>query len=112
MKTLSPILVAAVLAFGAAPVSAQQTDSAFELEALASGYAAAFQRLYQSHTLTVVMKRDGRTIVLKDVRKLEAVAGVLVVSVGSSGDKFIVNPRDIVFVTDAARYPSLDEPRG
>lgn len=108
MKLLPPLLVAAVLTVSPVAAPAQSSESAVELQALAEGYAAAFPRLYQTNTLTLVMKRDGRTIVLKDVRKLEAVAGVLVVSVGSSNDKFIINPRDIVFVTDATRYPTLD----
>lgn len=108
MKFLPPLLVSAALAFSPAAAPAQSSESAVELQALAEGYATAFPRLYQTNTLTLVMKRDGRTIVLKDVRKLEAVGGVLVVSVGSTNDKFIINPRDIVFLTDAARHPALD----
>jgi hypothetical protein len=114
MKFVSCAIVATLLALSCPLASAQSnpSESAAELQALADGYAAAFQKLYQSHTLTLVLKRDGRTVVFKDVRRVEVVGCVLVVTVSSSGDKFILNPRDVVFLTDAERYPSVDEPRG
>lgn len=108
MRLLPRLLVGAMLTISPVAAPAQPSESAVELQALAEGYAAAFPRLYQANTLTLVMKRDGRTIVLKDVRKLEAVSGVLIVSVGSTNDKFVINPRDIVFLTDATRHPALD----
>jgi hypothetical protein len=113
MKLPSSILVLALLAINTAALSAPPpSEPAAETQALAEGYAAAFPQLYQANRLTLVLKRDGHTIVLKDVRKLEAFGGVLLVFVGSPADRFIINPRDIVFVTDAAKYPTLDEPRG
>lgn len=113
MKFPSLLLALAMLTISTAAVSAQPLPEAIpETVALAEGYAAAFPQLYQANRLTIVLRRDGHTIVLKDVRKLEAVGGVLLVLVGNPADKFIVNPRDIVFVTDATKVPPLDEPRG
>ncbi len=101
------MLAISTVALSAPPPS----ELAAETQALAEGYAAAFPQLYQASRLTIVLKREGHTIVLKDVRKLEACGGVLIVQVGNPADKFIINPRDIVFVTDATKYPALDEPR-
>lgn len=92
------MLAISTVALSAPPPS----ELAAETQALAEGYAAAFPQLYQASRLTIV---------LKDVRKLEACGGVLIVQVGNPADKFIINPRDIVFVTDATKYPALDEPR-
>jgi hypothetical protein len=113
MKLPSLRLVLALFAINTAALSAPPlSEPVAETQALAEGYAAAFPQLYQANRLTLVLKRDGHTVVLKDVRKLEAFGGVLLVSVGSPADRFIINPRDIVFVTDAAKYPPLEEPRG
>lgn len=109
MKTIA--LIALVLAT-AAPVarSAQPPppDSATELVALAQGYVQAFERLYQSRTISLSYERNGRTYTLRDVRKIEALGGVLVVTTGSGSEKYLLNPRDVVVVTDSARLPPAE----
>lgn len=108
MKSISLILclaLAIALPSSRAAEPASTFDTFVEVKALAEGYALAFQKLYQSNTITLVLKRDGKTLTLKDVRKVEAAEGVLIVSIGSLNDKYVFNPRDVLYLTDSSRVP-------
>lgn len=83
-------------------------DAQPEVKALAQGYALAFQKLYQSNTINLVVRREGKAFILKDVRKVEAAEGVLIVSLGALNDKFVINPRDVLYLTDSARLPPTE----
>jgi hypothetical protein len=68
-----------------------------ESKLLARGYAEAFGALQRPITLT--MQRYDRLFLLEDVRAVRAIEAILVVEVGR-GVNYLVNPRDIVAITD------------
>jgi len=104
--TLTLLLTFAVVLPASRAASQDPTlDTLVEVKALAEGYALAFQKLYQSNTITLVVRRDGKTFTLRDVRKVEAAEGVLIVSIGSLNDKYVFNPRDVLYLTDSSRVP-------
>ena len=81
---------------GAPPVTVR-VDS--EVEQLARGYAAAFSSI--THTpIYLIHSRDDTTTVLVSVRSVKAVDGVLVVQ-DEKGLTYVLNPRDVVMLTDA-----------
>jgi hypothetical protein len=67
---------------------------------LAKGFAQAFANI--AHTpVSLGFERDGILRVLEDVRGIKDADGVIVVEVGK-GLTYILNPRDVVFVTDGS----------
>ena len=108
MKTIPLRLVLLLALAGPVVRAADQApapEAPTEAKALAAGYALAFQKLYQARTITLVVRRDGKSLTLKDVRKVEACEGVLLVSLGGMGENFSLNPRDVLFLTDSPRQP-------
>jgi hypothetical protein len=105
MKTITTLLflAAAVTALGQpapqnapAPVNVRIES---EAEQLARGYATAFSRI--THTpIYLIHSRDDTTTVLVSLRSVKAVAGVLVVQ-DENGLTYVINPRDVVMITDA-----------
>jgi hypothetical protein len=93
----------------AIPVPAQQSPGYGEvsdtaaLRDLAASYASAYAVLRNetSREITLVLQRQERFMVLKDVRALVASGSVLVASAGSQEVKYLVNPRDVVLVTSS-----------
>jgi hypothetical protein len=81
------------------PGSHVEVNVAAESVELASGYAAAFAQL--SNNITLVVMREGQRETLPPVRSMKAVGAVLVVEVGR-GARYVVNPKDIVVLTDDA----------
>jgi hypothetical protein len=67
---------------------------------LAKGFAQAFANVAHS-PVSLGFERDGILRVLEDVRGLKDADGVIVVEVGK-GLTYILNPRDVVFVTDGS----------
>ncbi len=105
MKTITTLLflAAAVTAWGQpAPQGAQPPVNvriSTEVEELARGYAAAFSNI--THTpIYLIHSRDDNTTVLVSLRSVKAVAGVLVVQ-DEKGLTYVINPRDVVMITDA-----------
>jgi len=71
-----------------------------EVEELARGYAAAFASL--THTpVYLIHSRDDNSTVLTGIKSVKAVGGVLVVQ-DEHGLTYVINPRDVVMITDAA----------
>ena len=71
-----------------------------EVEELARGYAAAFAGI--THTpIYLIHSREDNTTILTGIKSVKAVGGVLVVQ-DEHGLTYIVNPRDVVMITDAA----------
>jgi trehalose-6-phosphate synthase len=105
MKTITTLLflAAAVTVLGQpAPQGAQPPVNvriSTEVEELARGYAAAFSSI--AHTpIYLIHSRDDTTTVLVSLRSVKAVAGVLVVQ-DEKGLTYVLNPRDVVMITDA-----------
>lgn len=105
MKYCSLFILASVLTTGAfaQSQSAPSTPSihlsvASEAKDLASGYAMAFTQLSRP-PLTITFQKDGVLRVLEDVKQVRAAEGVLVVEVGR-GLIYVINPKDIVYLTD------------
>lgn len=78
----------------------QETD----LKQLAQGYAQAYTSL--SRLVTLVMQRDGQQSTLTGVRSIKAQGAVLVVEVGR-GALYLINPRDVVYISDDTANPSI-----
>ena len=66
---------------------------------LASGFAAAFGAI-RNVPIHLAMIRDGKSVVLADVRKVTAIGAVLVIENGK-GQIYIINPRDVLWVSDS-----------
>lgn len=105
MKTISLFLflAAAVTAWGQpAPQNVQPPVNvriSTEVEELARGFATAFSSI--THTpIYLIHSRDDTTTVLVSVRSVKAVGGVLVVQ-DEKGLTYVLNPRDVVMITDA-----------
>jgi len=104
MKTIAVLLFLAAAAVGSAQSAASNSppvnvriDS--EVEQLARGYAAAFSSI--THTpIYLIHSRDDTTTVLVSLRSVRAVDGVLVVQ-DEKGLTYVLNPRDVVMITDA-----------
>lgn len=97
------LLAAAMPTFGqsssSTPASSAPVRVNTEVEELARGYAAAFSSI--DHTPIYLTLRQGDAMVtLVSVTSLKARAGVLLVEL-DSGLKYIINPKDVVVITDA-----------
>lgn len=102
---LSQIVLIAALSAGtqiarAEPPVPTVVVEAVEVKSLAAGYARAFSSLRTNGTSNIITRRDGKLFTLVDVRSLDAFDGVLVAVVGRDKDTFVINPKDIVFMTD------------
>lgn len=106
MKTITTLFFLAAIVTGLG----QSADSALahsaslpvptEVEELARGYAAAFASL--THTpVYLIHSRDDNSTVLTGIKSVKAVGGVLVVQ-DEHGLTYVINPRDVVMITDAA----------
>ena len=110
MKLILTLLIASAFA---ATTQAQHSagNSSINLNAdsetreLAHGYARAFSTLRGSMT---IMLRHNNTItyVLEDVHTLKENNGILVAELGRSGPIYLINPKDIVYITNG---PALKE---
>jgi len=69
-----------------------------EVKDLANGYAQAFTLLSRP-PLTITFQKEGVLRVLEDVKQVRAAGGVVVVEVGR-GLIYVINPKDIVYLTD------------
>ena len=106
MKYCSLILLSTVLASSAfaqsstAPASAAPLHISVDSEAkdLANGYALAFSQLSRP-PLTLAFQKEGVLRVLEDVKQVRAAGGALVVEVGR-GLIYVINPKDVVYLTD------------
>lgn len=106
MKTITIIvlfLAAAIPGLGQAADSGLPRPAAApvqtEVEELARGYAAAFAGI--THTpVYLIHSRDENSTVLAGIKSVRAMDGVLVVQ-DEKGLTYIMNPRDVVMITDA-----------
>jgi hypothetical protein len=79
-----------------------------EVKELARGYAAAFSQLSRP-PLTLAFQKEGVLRVLEDVKQVRAAEGVLVVEVGR-GIVYVINPKDVVYLTDGSQLPKKVAP--
>ena len=106
MKTIAAafFLAAAVAGYGQpASQGSQQPVTvrvATEVEELARGYAAAFSSITRT-PVYLIHSRGGTTTVLVSIKSVKASAGVLVVET-DKGLVYILNPKDVVMITDVA----------
>lgn len=86
--------------FGAVPDPLSNINVTLKDEGreLAAGFVAAFRGIKNVPT-HVVLQREGKTIVLPDIRSVTAVNSVLVLENGK-GQSYVVNPRDVMWFTD------------
>jgi len=101
MKYCYLLILAAVMATGARAQSQNspvQVSVESESKDLAKGYALAFAQLSRP-PLTMAFQKEGVMRVLEDVKQVRAAEGVLVVEVGR-GLLYVVNPKDVVYLTD------------
>jgi hypothetical protein len=70
-----------------------------EVEELARGYAAAFSSITRT-PVYLIHSRDDTSTVLVGIKSVKAVGGVLVVQ-DERGLTYVMNPRDVVMITDA-----------
>ena len=76
-----------------------------DLKDLAQGYAAAFSQV--THVpVTMVLARAGERYSLEDVRSVKASGGVLIVEIGR-GTVYLVNPQDVLTITEGAALKPL-----
>ena len=106
MKGLILVGVMAVLFAGPAgigmaqrqgePVVVSGIDQGTEL---AKSFSRAFQAIQQVPVTLLLQHRDGERKTIQDVRKVAAQGAVLIVTDGA-GAIYVVNPRDVVWITD------------
>ena len=94
--TCAPAFVAAQSSSEATPPSVQYVYS--EATELARGYAAAFAQI-KGIPVHLILQKEGKSYTLTDVKSLKAAGGVLVVETGG-GLTYLVNPKDVVWITD------------
>ena len=69
-----------------------------ESKELAAGFAQAFTRL-RHVPFHVQLQREGKTIVINDIKMVTAASGVLLLETGK-GLLYVVNPKDVVWFSD------------
>ena len=69
-----------------------------ENKLLARAYVQAFSALVRP-PFTLTMQRENITYTLEDVRGVKDVGGLLVVEVGR-GFNYVVNPKDVIAISD------------
>ena len=75
-----------------------------ESKDLANGYALAFTQLSRP-PLTIAFQKEGVLRTLEDVKQVRAAGGALVVEVGR-GLIYVINPKDVVYLTDGPQIES------
>ena len=101
--SLPPAIAAQATTTAPAPVvNLQERDN---LEELARSYARAFTFL-KTTPVHIALQREGRTTVLNDIKKLTNAGSVLVVENGK-GLIYLINPRDVFWISDS---PAPKEP--
>lgn len=105
MKYCSQFLFASVLVTGAFAQNAASTQPPpvnvvveSEARSLAIGYEAAFKQLSRP-PLTIAFQKEGVLHILEDVKQVRASGGVVLAEVGR-GLIYVINPKDIVYLTD------------
>lgn len=76
--------------------------------ALARGYAEGFANMSRP-PITIAFQKEGVLRVLEDVKQVRAAQGALVVEVGR-GIFYVINPKDVVYLTDGAQVPKKTAP--
>ena len=76
-----------------------------DVKDLAKGYAAAFGSLTNT-PFTLVMQKEGSVRRIEDIKTVKDSDGVLIVTTGK-GLTYIVNPRDIIYITDGEALKAL-----
>jgi hypothetical protein len=104
MKIIAAAFFLAIATAGFGQTSSQSSPPvtvrvATEVEELARGYAAAFTSITRT-PVYLIHSRDDTTTVLVSVKSVKASAGVLIVEV-EKGLTYVINPRDVVMLTDA-----------
>jgi hypothetical protein len=105
MKTITMLLflAASITAFGqpadSGPPRPPGVQIPTEVEELARGYAAAFAGITRT-PVYLIHTRDETSTVLVSIKSVKAVGGVLVVQ-DERGLTYIMNPRDVVMITDS-----------
>ena len=105
MKTTALLLIALaclspLTAFAQSTPAPKAAVEVSDARSLASGFAQAFASLEKRGAVTIVTRRDGKLYFFLDVRKVEAVDGVLLLTASDNKDRFIINPHDVQFITD------------
>lgn len=106
------ILAVLVLCFAMLPLNAADSSPTVNLttkdpnQELATGFAAAFSAI-RNVPVHLAMNRDGKPTVLADVRKVTAVGAVLVIENGK-GQIYVINPRDVVWVSDSPAETAIN----
>jgi hypothetical protein len=105
MKTITTLLflAAIVTGFGQSVDTGVSRPAASpvptEVEELARSYATAFASI--THTpVYLIHSRDDNSTILTGLKSVKAVGGVLVVQ-DEHGLTYVLNPRDVVMITDA-----------
>lgn len=102
--TMLILLAAAFAGFAQAadpgPSRPSDVQASTEVAELARGYAAAFAGIAHS-PVYLIHSRDETSTVLAGIKSVKAVEGVLVVR-DERGMTYVMNPRDVVMITDAA----------
>jgi len=84
-----------------APTTAVHVTTDSEIKDLARGYAHASTAL--SHPpISLAFQKEGVLRVIDDVRTIRDNEGILVVVVGT-GLSYLINPRDVVYITDGVQ---------
>jgi hypothetical protein len=105
MKTITTVLFLAAAVTGlaqTAPPGGQPPINvrvATEIEELARGYAAAFASITRT-PVYLIHSRDEITTILVSIKSVKASTGVLIIET-DKGLTYILNPRDVVMITDA-----------
>ena len=106
MKTIAIVffLTTAAAGFGQSvdsglPPRPANVEIRTEVDELARGYAAAFASITRT-PVYLVHSRDDTSTILVSIKSVKAVGGVLVVQ-DERGLTYILNPKDVVMITDA-----------
>ncbi len=86
------------------PIKLPDITVSNEITDLASGYAKAFQALSRQ-PISIVLRRGDKTVILKDVSNIKNFGGSLLIEI-RAGLSYIVNPRDVIVITDDTRVDS------
>ncbi len=109
---MNKLLLASLVCFTCVPafVAAQSSSDATpppvnvivpsEARELALGYAAAFAQI-KGLPVHLTLQKEGKSYTLTDVKSLKAAGGVLVVETGR-GLTYLVNAKDVVWITDVS----------
>ena len=79
-----------------------------ESVSLARGYADAFKDLRTPISLT--LQRGERLFLIEDVRDVQAYGGAIRVTVGRGTTFYLLNPKDVVAITDGYAPKQVPEP--